>query len=98
MADLIDRQVVIDLLKKNVSGDIEELVTSKNIRLIAEMPTAYDVEKVVEGLEGIKEAVSGCFGTMCSECKYTKKCYTGELSYKVAIDNAISVVKRGGVE
>ena len=74
MADLIDRQSVIDLLKKSASRDIEEVVvTEKNIKLIMDMPKAYDVEKVVAGLEDIKEAVSGCFGTMCSECKYTKK-------------------------
>ena len=99
MADLIDRQSVIDLLKKNTTRDVEEVVvTEKNINLIMDMPKAFDVEKVVEGLKDIKEAVSGCYGVMCYECQYTKKCYTGEMSYKVAIDKAIDIVKAGGVE
>lgn len=97
------RLIDVDALKQDLRKyQIESLIAhneEKNVfDVINEQPTAYDVERVVDGLEDIKEAVSGCFGTMCSECKYTKKCYAGELSYKVAIDNAISVVKRGGVE
>lgn len=97
MGRLIDAEVLIEQLReadRKCSNDIIKAC----IGLVQTQYTAYDVEKVVEGLEEVKEAVSGCFGTMCSECKYTKKCYTGELSYKVAIDNAISIVKRGGVE
>lgn len=49
MGDLISRKAVIELLKNNVSNDIEEvIVTDKNIKLIESMPCVYDVEKVVE--------------------------------------------------
>lgn len=88
MTDLIDRQAVIDLLKKNVSGDIEELVISKNIKLIMDMPKAYDVEKVVAELE------KNC------HIKYEQDdygyCFDAE-KY-VYLSDAISVVKAGGVE
>lgn len=48
MSDLISRQAVIDLLKKSASRDIEEVVvTEKNIKLIMDMPKAYDVDAVV---------------------------------------------------
>lgn len=96
---LIDADVLkLELRKYQIESLIEHNEEKNVFDIINEQPTAYDVEKVVEGLEDIKEAVSGCFGTMCSECKYTKKCYTGELSYKVAIDNAIAIVKRGGID
>jgi hypothetical protein len=52
MNDLISRQAVIDLLKKSASRDIEEVVvTEKNIKLIMDMPKAYDVDAVIEQLE-----------------------------------------------
>lgn len=48
MADLIDRQTVIDLLKKNTTRDIEDIIiTNNHIKLIADMPKAYDVDAVV---------------------------------------------------
>ena len=97
MSDLISREAVINLLRELRVDDVA--VNGKRItELINELPTAYDVEKVVEGLEEVKKAVSGCSGIMCSECKYTSKCYTGEMTYKVSIDKSIDIVKRGGVE
>ena len=49
MADLIDRQAVIDLLKKSADRDIEEVViTEKHIKLIESVPIAFDFEKVTE--------------------------------------------------
>lgn len=45
MADLIDRQAVIDLLKKSAERDIEEVVvTEKNIKLIMDMPKACHIQ------------------------------------------------------
>lgn len=59
-------------------------------------PTAFDVEKVVAELEDIKGYA--CMTMDCRKCKYTAMCFEGERSEHVAIDKAIDIVKRGGVE
>ena len=83
MSDLISRQVVIDLLKKNVSKDIEEvIVTDKNIKLIESIPTAYNVDAVVAELEKA----------------YPINPYPNSFSNgrDLAIKKAIEIVKAGG--
>lgn len=90
---LIDADAFIEY-----ANNRQDLFADELTGMINEQQTAYDVENVVAELEDIKKAVSGCFGTMCSECKYTEECYEGEKGYKVAIDKAIDIVKRGGVE
>ena len=59
-----------------VGRDIEEA--------ISEQPTAYDIDKVVEQLEELKE-------TAYESCGLASGAY-------VAMCNAIEIVKRGGVE
>ena len=89
MADLIDRQAVIDLLKKSTSRDIEEVVvTEKNIKLIMDMPKAFDVEKVVAELE--KARKDALFWSDWEEDYFSGKAY--------AYADSISIVKRGGVK
>lgn len=64
-------------------------------KLIKEQPTAYDVDKVVEQLEGEKEIVNGhkfinknCFGCEgCIDCKM-------EDAYRIAIE----IVRKGGID
>lgn len=94
MADLIDRQAVIDLLKKNTTRDIEEVVvTEKNIKLIMDMPKAYDVDAVVEQLEEVKMID---FLTIANT--NDKICDFAYCERANAIDKAIDIVKAGGVE
>lgn len=90
MSDLISRQAVIDLLKKNLSKDIEEvIVTDKNIKLIESMPTAYDVEKVVAELEYFAKLAEDRWVNGTSNHAYQEhKCWV----------KAIDIVKRGVVE
>ena len=72
MDDLISRQAVIDLLKKNTTRDIEEVViTEKHINLIKDMPKAYDVEKVVAELEN--EAYNGFDITLSKSIDIVKR-------------------------
>ena len=97
MGDLISKSKLIRDISK-VCGDLGIELPDQVIDIITAQPIAYNVDAVVAELEDIKEAVNGCFGIMCSECKYTQKCHTGEMDYKVAIDNAIDIVRKGGVD
>ena len=85
MNDLISRQAVIDLLKKSASRDIEEVVvTEKNIKLIMDMPKAYDVDAVVEELKSLSNA----------EADY----YYANSNDVIDRETAIDIVRKGGVE
>lgn len=93
MADLIDRQAVIDLLKKSTSRDIEEVVvTEKNIKLIMNMPKAYDVENVVADLQALKTKYEK-LQRVCED-----KFEANELHIRcLQIDKDIEIVKAGGI-
>ena len=94
MSDLISRNKVIDILEKEKSlrcsydVDIAMCSIEKGIR---ELPTAYDIGKVVEELEE-------------NASRYTKKYATpyGNNGYRdtkaISIHKAIEIVKRGGVD
>lgn len=98
MSDLISRSKVIDILEKEKSlrcsydADIVIFSIEKGIR---ELPTAYDVNGVIEELEVTKGYA--CYGMKCDECKYTHDCFEGEKSQEMAIDKAIEIVKQGSV-
>lgn len=107
MSDLISRSEFLKKLESNklqptkdMDGFIDGWFEGFNtvVDMIENQPTAFDTEKVVEQLEERKAYASGCFGVMCSDCKYTEECHEGEKSYKVAFDSAIDIVKKGGVE
>lgn len=48
------------------------------------------IDKLIERLEEEKQS-NPCRNTQCKECKYTNKCYEGEMCYKVGADNIISI-------
>ena len=86
MSDLISRSAVIELLRKNMTNDIQDqIITENNINLICAIPTAYDISKVVAELEECSDKYK------ISSCEYEQG---KAFSYK----NAIDIVKRGGVE
>lgn len=102
MDDLISRQAVIDLLKKNTTRDIEEVVvTEKNIKLIMDMPKAYDVDAVVAELEVEKER-HDADRSYWAEHEWKDRVIYNEcdMSDKKSncFDLSIDIVKRGGVE
>lgn len=88
MDDLISRQAVIDLLKKSTSRDIEEVVvTEKNIKLIMDMPKAYDVDAVIEELASNSRFIDDIN-------EHNIKCISCVIGQKTAIE----IVLKGGVE
>ena len=52
--------------------------------LINKQPTAYDINRVIEQLEELKETAYECYG--CASGAYVAMC------------NAIEIVKKGGIE
>lgn len=88
---LIDTDEMNEKLFYRELGGKDVLITAKSVfDMIKALPTAYDVEKVVTELEKAKE-----------EC-YVLEITTGE-PYKYycqrqAFENAIDIVKRGGVK
>lgn len=105
MSDLISRSDVnnlIDELEVYTCGrpntmkvEISVLQLQSFINKLKNIPTAYDINKVVEELEGINGLIRG--RKTCSECEYITYCFYGEQLHKVAIDKAIEIVKQGDV-
>lgn len=63
--------------------------------MLREQPTAFDMEKVVSNLEQLKlDGACEC----CVYCKYRNECLDGDMNEEHAIDMAIEIVKRGGVD
>lgn len=93
MSDLISRSELLKRFCINKDGhriperdcdNFEVTVSVKDIKtIIKEQPTAYDVDNVVEKLEKLKDKGS-----------VTK---TEKLITKSCIDNAIEIVKQGGI-
>ena len=101
MSDLISRSELYDQLANKLAwlmayGDDVYLDVGSDIKdVIDNMPIAYDIDKIVEELEKIKRLI--CSRNNCSKCEYTTYCFYGEQSHKVAIDEAIKIVKQGAV-
>ncbi len=95
MSDLISRQSVIDLLKKSADRDIEEVViTEKHIKIIEDMPCAYDVEKVVEELNTFSLNTEH----HCNEMLRNNRCDDFSDCDYCKLQKAVAIVKAGGVE
>lgn len=90
------RLIDADKLKESITN--EYLRGKKSLmQVIDAQLTAYDLDKVAEQLQEIKEE-DACKNISCALCKYTAECMAGEMGEKVAIDRAIEMVKGGGVE
>ena len=80
MSRLIDADKLLEELREYHPLSISYGILSD----IEYFPTAYDVDKVVEQLEELKETAYECYGRASG-------------AY-VAVCNAIEIVKRGGVK
>lgn len=84
--DLISRSELMQSLRGNVLVD----VTPKLEQAIAEQPTAYDVDKVVELLEKESQNIEIIYPT--------DQGYDYEDAIGIDIDKAKQIVKSGGIE
>ncbi len=65
------------------------------VNMLNHAPTAYDVGNVVSDLEQLKlDGACEC----CVYCKYRNECWDGDMGEEHAIDMAIEIVKRGGLD
>lgn len=110
MSRLIDADKLIQEMRKwywdkekqkAAENDVSpmDLFTHLAITTVQEQPTAFDVDKVVEQIESIKEKeYRACTDEQCGFCDYFNDCWDGEMCDKLALDKAIEIVKGGGVE
>lgn len=88
-----------DILLQNILGEPIQNIIDRYIHIVNEQPTAFDVDKVVEQIESIKEKeYRACTDAQCGFCDYSNDCWDGEMCDKLALDKAIGLVKEGGVE
>ena len=97
MSDLISRSELLKRFLVNKDGhriperdcdNLEVTVSIKDVKtIIKEQPTAYDIDKIVEKLEKIRAKKT------CNK----EKCDTKEICRICVVDDAIEIVKRGGV-
>lgn len=99
MSRLIDADELIKYIKiwevgTSISSDQKEFIDCVNRQF-----TAFDVDKVVEQIESIKEKEQGaCTDEQCGFCDYFNDCQDGDMCDKLALDKAIEIVKEGGVK
>ena len=107
MSDLISRSELLKRFLVNKDGhriperdcdNLEVTVSIKDVKtIIKEQPTAYDIGKVVEELEELKNK-DICDYLDCDVCLYYKKCeLETDQSNNLKWDKAIEIVKHGGV-
>ena len=97
MSDLISRSELLKCFLVNKDGhriperdcdNLEVTVSIKDVKtIIKEQPTAYDIDKIVEKLEKIR----------VKETCNKEKCDTKEICRICVVDDAIEIVKQGGV-
>lgn len=87
------RAIVLYKMAEVLGVSVEYLLTGNKNMEIEEQPTAYDVEKVVKELEDLKMRY---YFTIANTGDADKDC--AYLNIANAIDRAIEIVKRGGVD
>lgn len=92
---LIDADLLIEFIQATLNTGREDFPADVFREAVEEQPTAFDVDKVVEQLEELKEE-DVCTNMSCVLCKYNSECFPDEYAdQKVVIDRAIEIVKEG---
>lgn len=97
MGRLIDDGLVLD----NLSGRLESMKDYDSVKdVINNMPTAYDVDKVVEQLEERTAFLKDCTKYGNKTAEQQSKSYDTMMMYEVKdlIDDLLDIVKAGGVD
>lgn len=76
--------------QKEIYDTIQECM-----KAVEEQPTAFEVENVVSNLEQLK--LDGAC-EYCGYCECLNECWDGDMSEEHAINMAIEIVKRGGLD
>lgn len=96
---LIDADKLKEAINSSLNTGRETFSPEIIYEAVDEQPTAFDVDKVVEQIESIKEKeYRACTDEQCGFCDYFNDCWDGEMCDKLALDKAIGLVKEGGVE
>ena len=67
------------------------------VEIIKNQPEVYKVDIVATELEQLK-LDGACNNENCGYCKYFSECLNGDMSDELALDKAIEIVKRGGLD
>lgn len=92
------RLIDADKLKKEIhcsySDDLEIL------EKIEEQPTAFELKNVIKQLEilRVKTTEEPCPDVECERCMYSDICIDVSCADVHALDSAIEIVKRGGID
>lgn len=94
---LIDADVLIEFIDPEHLRHPGELTFSEVdvVNMLREQPTAFDVDNVVSDLEQLK--LDGAC-EYCGYCECLNECWDGDMSEEHAINMAIKIVKRGGLD
>lgn len=91
--DLISRKAVLNILTEARVKDsilcspaFVEMLTQR----IKKIPTAFDKEKVIEGLNNLKDDLIDC-NDLCGECVEIE-------CDQCALEKSIEIVEKGGIE
>lgn len=99
MSRLIDADELIKYIKIQEVGTSISSGQKEFIDCVNKQFTAFDADKVVEQIKSIKEKEEGvCTDVQCGLCDYFNDCGEVDMSYKLALDKAVDIVKGSGVK
>lgn len=96
---LIDADALIKFIDAGHLRHQGELVFSELdvVNMLQHAPTAYKQHIVEDEIEQLK-LDGACNNENCVNCQYYGDCVAGEKREELALDKAIEIVKRGGLD
>ena len=87
-----------DAAKNDVSP--MDLFTNLAITTVKEQPTAFELKNVIKQLETLRLKTTNdpCPDVECERCMYSDICIDASYADVHALDSAIEIVKRGGID